>query len=227
LAKVIRITDKRVVKVVHHEPMKDIGINCGVYFAVMLITVILDRIFPFKTALTCVLVLVPYLLLFGFILVRRWMQRPEFPVGSPIAAVYPLMLVWIGAVLVAAIFAYNNGLFSSFTLVGKLNHFGTIFEEPLAQEFIFRAALLTSLKQTDLGELVFFHVEARVMAGALIFSVLHAVIFLVAGFSFLDVLMTGFTSLILGAVYGWIYTRTNNVWYGVLIHALINFGRWG
>lgn len=227
MAKVIRISDKRVVKVIDPEPWKDAGINCGTYFGVMLLAVILDRIFPFKTALTCVLVLVPYLLVLGFILWRRHMQRPEFPMGNPLEAILPFFLIWAGAALVALIFAYNDGLFSPLTLVGKLNHIGTILEEPVAQEFVFRGALLTSLQQTNLGKMVFYRVEVSVLAGAATFAVLHSIVFAAAGFSFSDVVITGLTSLILSAVYGWIYLKTDNVWYGVFLHTLINFGRWG
>jgi len=227
LAKVIRISDKRVVKVADPKPWPDAGINCGVYFGVMLITVILDRLFPFTTPLTCVLVVVPYLLLTVFILWRQLLQRPEFPMGSPVAAVLRLMLVWAGAFLIAAILAYNNGLFRPLTLVGKLNHVGTILEEPIAQELIFRGALLTSLQQTQLGKLASYRIEATAVAGAAIFAVIHAIVFATAGFTFSDVVLTAATALIMGSLYGWIYLRTENVWYGVFLHMLINFGRWG
>ena len=227
MAKVIRISDKREVKVIDPEPLKDAGANCGVYLAVMLIAVILDRIFPFKTPLTCVLVLVPYLLLIGFILVRRYMQRPEFPMGDPLVATLPFMLIWAGAALVAVIFAFNDGLLRPLTLVGKLNHMGTILEEPFAQEFVFRGALLTSLQQMPWGKRVFYRIEVSVLAGAGIYSLVQAMVFLAAGISFSDVVTIGLTSLILGVGYGWIYVKTDNVWYGVLAHMLINFGRWG
>ena len=227
MAKVIRFSDKRVVKVIDPEPWKDAGINVGAYFALMLTAVILDRIFPFKTAVTCLLVTVPYLLVLGFILWRRHMQRPEYQVGNPVTAVAKLMFVWAGVFLISVYFAYNNGLFSTLTIVGKLKHVGTILEEPVAQEFLFRAALLTSLQQTRLGDLNEFRNEACAAAGALIFALVHAIIFAVAGFSFSDVLMTGVTAFLLGSVYGWIYLKTENVWYGVFLHMLINFGRWG
>lgn len=227
MAKVIRISDKRVVKVATPEPWKDAGINCGVYFGVMLLAVILDRLYPFKTALTIVLVSVPYLLVLAFILVRRMMQRPEFPVGTPMNAIAPYMLAWAGVFLVSVFFAYNNGLLMTLTVVGKLKHFGTILEEPFAQELVFRAALLTSLQQTQLGELEAYGAEVCAVAGAAIFAILEVIIFLVAGFSIGDVLMTGVTSLMLGTVFGWIYLKTENVWYGVFLHMLINFGRWG
>lgn len=227
MAKVIRISDKRVVKVVDPEPLKDAGINCGIYFAVMLTTVVLDRLFPFKTALTCVLVSVPYLLVLGFILFRRIMHHPEFPMGSPIAAIARFLLPWAGLFFVSLFFAYDNGMFSPLTVVGKLKHFGTILEEPIAQELVFRGALLTSLQQTQLGQLGSYRAEACALAGALIFAVVHAIVFAVAGFSFPDVVMAGLTSLMLGTVYGWIYLKTENVWYGVFLHTLINFGRWG
>ena len=227
MAKVIRISDKRVVKVATPEPWKDAGINCGVYFGITLLTVILDRLYPFKTALTCVLVSVPYLLILAYILVRRMMQRPEFPVGNPAAAIAPYLLAWAGVFLVSAFFAYNNGLFMTLTLVGKLKHFGTILEEPIAQELVFRGALLTSLQQTQLGDLEAYRAEVCAVAGAAIFSLLQMIVFAVAGFSFGDVLMTGITSLMLGTLFGWIYLKTDNVWYGVFLHMLINFGRWG
>jgi membrane protease YdiL (CAAX protease family) len=216
-----------VVKVFKPEPLQDAGINCGVYFVVMLATVILDRLYPFKTALTCVLVIVPYLLLIAFILVRKFLQRPDFPVGNPAQAIATFFLIWAGGLLVAIIFAYNDGLFSPLTVVGKLNHIGTILEEPVAQELVFRGALLTSLQQTKFGRMKFYKIELSVLMGAVIFSVLHAIIFFAAGFSFSDVMVTALTSLILSTAYGWIYTKTENVWYGVFAHILVNFGRWG
>ncbi len=209
-------------------PVREAGINCGFYLVVMLVAVVLDQIFPTLTGLTIALVLLPYLLVMGFILLRRTMGAPWFSVGDPVQALLRLVLIWAFLAIVAVIFAYNNGLMLPVSTVGAWNHVGTILEEPLAQELVFRAALLTTLSRTrlaDMGRVL--GVEVTALAGAVIFSVVQCIVFLAAGFSFSDAVVTGGTALITGAVFGVIYLRTQNVWYGVFLHTLVNFGRWG
>jgi membrane protease YdiL (CAAX protease family) len=220
------MNDERVTKEIEIGPIFEATINCGFYFIVFLIAVALDGLFPTLTPLTCTLVLLPYLIIFGFILLRRSTGHPWFPVGSAGTAVLGFIVIWGIAALIACIFAFNNGLFRPMSLVSQLNHVGTILEAPLAEEFVFRGALLTTLSRTRLSTMSVLHVEVSAIVGAVIFSIIHGFIFLASGSAFSDVLISSVTVLIMSVAYGVIYLRTQNVWYGVFLHTLINFGRW-
>lgn len=220
------MNDEEVTRPIDVEPLVEAAINCGIYFVVYLLAVVLDRLFPDVTALTCVLVLAPHLLVLGFILVRRSMGRPWFSIGSAAEALVRWFLIWAVLVLIALILAYLAGLTAPLSMVGELNHFGTILGAPLAEEFVFRAALLTSLNRTQLGSLQVFKVPMSVIAGAIAYSVVRCIIFLAAGVDVVDALVIGVFSMIMGVAFGVIYVRTQNVWYGVFLHALINFARW-
>lgn len=208
------------------EPIVEAAINCGCYFVVFLAAVALDGLFPTLTPLTCTLVLVPNLIVLGFIVLRRNMGHPWFPLGSAGTAVFRFIVIWGVLGLIACIFAYSNGLFRPMSVVGQLNHIGTILEAPLAEEFVFRGALLTTLNRTRLSTMSILHIDMSAIAGAVIFSTLHCFIFLASGSAFSDALISSVTVLILSVAYGVIYLRTQNIWYGVFLHALINFGRW-
>lgn len=220
------MNEEEVARPIDIEPLVEAAINCGAYFLVYLLAVVLDRLFPDLTALTSLLVLLPHLLILGFILLRRSMGRPWFSIGSAVAALVRLVLVWAGGALIALMFAYKGGLFNPMSFVDKLNHVGLILGAPLAEEFVFRAALLTSLNRTQLGSMMVFKVPMSVIAGAIAYSVVQSFIFLASGVDAADVLVIGFFSLILGVAFGVIYARTQNVWYGVFLHMLINFARW-
>ena len=221
------MNDKQVTKEIELGPIFEAAINCGFYFIVFLIAVALDGLFPTLTPLTCTLVLLPYLIILGFILLRRSTGHPWFAVGSARTAVFGFIMIWAIVALVAFIFAFTNGLLRPMSLAGQLNHVGTILEAPLAEEFVFRGALLTTLSRTRLSTMLVLHVEVSAIVGAVIFSIIHGFIFLASGSAFADVLISSVPVLILNAAYGVIYLRTQNVWYGVFLHMLVNFGRWG
>jgi membrane protease YdiL (CAAX protease family) len=218
--------DEQIVRPLDIEPLIEASINCGVYFVVFLIAVVLDRFFPDWTAMTYALVILPYLIVLGFILFRGKTGHPWLTLGSAGEALVRLFLIWAILVLVAFIFAYLNGLLMPLSPVGRLNHVGTILGAPLAEEFVFRAALLSSLSRTQLGSMQIFKVPMSVIAGAVIYCVVQCVIFLAAGVDVADALVTGFVALMMGVGFGVIYVKTQNVWYGVFLHMLINFGRW-
>jgi membrane protease YdiL (CAAX protease family) len=70
-------------------------------------------------------------------------------------------------------------------------------------------------------------VPVSVIAGAVVFSVIHLIIFALAGYTFADAVVSSVSALLLGLVCGAVYARTQNVWYGVILHTLVNFGQWG
>ncbi|MGC2161689.1 MAG: CPBP family intramembrane glutamic endopeptidase [Silvibacterium sp.] len=221
-----RVNEERMMAKMDLEPLREAGINCGVYFAVLLTAVVLYDVFPDWAALDCFLVLVPYLLITGFILLRRRMGRPAFPTGDPGEALVRFFLILVILAMAALLFAISNGLFRPMTLVGKLNHIGAILEAPLAEEFVFRGALLTSLNRTRLGAMTFLRTEVSVFAGAAIFSVMHFVIFLAGGYGATDALISSGSAFIASLIFGVIYVRTQNIWYGVFLHTLLSFGHW-
>jgi len=220
------MNDERVAREIDIEPIREALINCGFFFVVFLTAVALNGVFPDLTALTCALVLLPYLIILGFILYRRSAGKPWFPVGSAGEALSRYVLIAAILALTAFIFAYNNGLVRPLTLAGALNHFGKIVEEPLAEEFVFRGALLTSLNRTRLSAISVPHVQMSVIVGAVIYSTMHCLIFLASGIAFSDALISSVTALIAGVVFGVIYLRTQDIWYGVFLSMLFNFGQW-
>ena len=220
------MNDEQVARPIDIEPLSEAAINGGFYFVVFLIAVVLNRFFPNWTALTVALVTLPNLIVLGFILARRGMGQPWFSMGSAAAALVRWFLVWAVLVLVAFILAYLGGLTAPMSGVVKVNHLATIALAPLAQEFVFRGALLTSLGRTQLGSIEVYKIPMSVIAAAVVYSLVRFLIFLAAGVDVADALVTGILSLMMGLGFGVIYVRTQNVWYGVFIHALINFAQW-
>ena len=220
------MNDEQVARPIDIEPLIEAAINGGFYFVVFLIAVVLNRFFPNWTALTVALVTLPNLIVLGFILVRRVMRQPWFSMGSAAAALVRWFLVWAVLVLVAFILAYLGGLTAPMSGVVKVNHLATIALAPLAQEFVFRGALLTSLGRTQLGSIEVYKIPMSVIAAAVVYSLVRFLIFLAAGVDVGDALVTGILSLMMGLGFGVIYVWTQNVWYGVFIHALINFAQW-
>ena len=220
------MNDEQVARPIDIEPLIEAAINGGFYFVVFLIAVVLNRFVPNWTALTVALVTLPNLIVLGFILVRRVMRQPWFSMGSAAAALVRWFLVWAVLVLVAFILAYLGGLTAPMSGVVKVNHLATIALAPLAQEFVFRGALLTSLGRTQLGSIEVYKIPMSVIAAAVVYSLVRFLIFLAAGVDVADALVTGILSLMMGLGFGVIYVRTQNVWYGVFIHALINFAQW-
>ncbi len=220
------MNDELVARPIDIEPLSEAAINCGFYFVVFLIAVVLNRFYPNWTALTLVLVTLPQLIVLGFILVRRVMGRPLFSAGSAAEALIRWFLIWAVLVLIAFIIAYLAGLTAPMSLVGKVNHLAAIALAPVVEEFVFRGALLTSLGRTQLGSIEIYKIPMSVIAAAVVYSLVRFLIFLAAGVDVADALVTGILSLMFGLGFGVIYVRTQNVWYGVFLHALINFAQW-
>jgi membrane protease YdiL (CAAX protease family) len=220
------MNDERLTAGFDLEPIREAGINCGAYFFVLLTAVVLYDVFSNWTGLACTLVLLPYLLILGFILLRRTMGGPWFPVGDAGDVLVRFFLIWVILAMAALLFAIGNGLFRELSLVGKLSHVGTILEAPAAEEFVFRGALLTSLNRTRLGAIRFLRTEVSVFAGAAIFGAMHFVIFLAGGYSAMDALISSGSAFIASLLFGAIYVRTQNIWYGVFLHTLLAFGHW-
>ena len=55
---------------------------------------------------------------------------------------------------------------------------------------------------------------------------MHCLLFLASGIAFSDALVSSVIALIASVIFGVIYLRTQNVWYGVFLHMLLNFGQW-
>jgi membrane protease YdiL (CAAX protease family) len=220
------MNDEPVMAGIDLEPVREAGINCGVYFVVLLTAVVLYDVFPRWTGLDCALVVLPYPLILGFILLRRKMGHPWFPIGDAGDVLVRFFLIWVILWVAALLFALNNGLLRELTLVGRLSHIGTILEAPVAEEFVFRGALLTSLNRTRLGTIRFWYTEISVLVGAAIFSALHFLIFLAGGYSAMDALISSGSAFILSLIFGAIYVRTQNIWYGVFLNVLVSFGHW-
>lgn len=222
------MNDRQAAAKIEMGPVVDAAINCGFYFFVFLSAVSLDRLYPFQTGLSYVLVSLPYLLVIGFILLRREVGAPRFEMGDAAAALVRFFFVWVALLLIALIFAYNNGMsrMSAMTGVGLLKTFGSVVGAPLAIELVFRGALLTSLNKTNLGRIGVLSFPASVVAGAVIFSVLRCMIYMVAGYGFGDAALSGSVALLMGLVFGAIYVQTGNIWYGVFLHGLVNLAQW-
>lgn len=207
--------------------IREAVITCGFYFVVFLAAVVLDGFYPDRTALTLAVVISPYLLVPAFILLRRSMRAPWFPVGDAIDTLLRLALVWAILGLLALIFAFENGLGTPLLPIGELTRIAAVVGAPLAEELVFRGALLTSLSRMQLGTTQILKVPISVVVvGAVAYSVVHFFVFLPAGFSFSDAITSSALALIMGLAFGVIYLRTQNIWYGVFLHMLINLAQW-
>jgi membrane protease YdiL (CAAX protease family) len=222
------MNDQRAAIAIDIGPVYEAAINCGFYFLIFLAAVALDRVFPERRALSYVLVTLPYLIVIGFILIRRSLGAPRFVLGNAGEPLFRYVLVWAALLLIALMFAVSNGLLrlTAMTGVGALRTLGAIVGAPLAEELVFRGALLTSLQRTVVGKISLSWVPLSAIVGAVIYAAMHCAVYLVAGFSASDALLSSGTALILGAAFGVIYLKTQNIWYGVLVHALINLGQW-
>lgn len=206
---------------------REASVNIGFFLAVFLTAIFLSRSLPQTRAGTAALSLLPYPIICVFILLRRRSAHPSFPVGSARYALARFPLLWTAAAVVALLWAIHSGLFRQLSFMGKLNEISGDLEGPLVEEFVFRAALLTSLNRTRLGTFRLFTVQGSTLFGAVIFAAMHCILFLATGFTTSQVLITATTALIPGLAFGIIYQRTQNVWYGVFLHALGNFAQWG
>lgn len=222
------MTGRRATAKTDVKPVIDAIVNCGFYFFVFLGAVALDRMYPDRLALSMALVTLPYVLVIGFTLVRRSLRAPLFEIGDAGQALAAFFWIWAVLLLVALVFAYNNGLsrMTAMTPVGLLKTVGSVVGAPLAEELVFRGALLTSLNRTNLGRVAVLSFPISVAVGAAIFSGLHCMIYIVAGYGFGDVALTGGAVFLMGLVFGAIYVQTGNIWYGVFLHALVNLGQW-
>ena len=155
-------------------------------------------------------------------LALRALRLVVFSIGSLRTALRRGWPVWLGAIVIAVAFAHARlpprSPASWLFLVE-----GVVFV-PLAEEFAFRGALQTALAATALGErLVGIGMRASTLVAAAIFGLARLAL-LADGVPLDATLVEVVSALALGLVAGYVYQRTGNLWYGIVLHALGNLG---
>jgi membrane protease YdiL (CAAX protease family) len=134
-------------------------------------------------------------------------------------------ILWILAAGIATYTAYRHGAFGPHSIAWRVDTFiNDPIEAPLAEEFGFRGAILTALNMTSLGKRSFFGFRLGTLVSAVAFGAYHLVS-LLAGMPITEAPLFVASALGAGLVFGYLYQRTQNLWYGIFIHALGNYSQ--
>jgi membrane protease YdiL (CAAX protease family) len=162
------------------------------------------------------------ILLLVVVLVMRRNDHPNFSMGSLGEALKRVWWLFALALAIAVLVAASQGLFHSHSFLWYLWLLAGVGLAPVTEEFAFRGAIQTSLNRTTIGGESFLGFRFGTLVSAALFSCAHFAL-LAGGVSRPRVLFEVVTALPLALVTGYIYQRTANLWYGVLLHALGNF----
>ena len=167
----------------------------------------------------------PYLVILAIVTWRRSRGHPFFPIGSPGFVFGQAPILWILAAGIATYTAYRHGAFGPHSIAWRVDTFiNDPIEAPLAEEFGFRGAILTALNMTSLGKRSFLGFRLGTLVSAVAFGAYHLVS-LLAGMPMKEAPMFVASALGAGIVFGYLYQRTQNLWYGIFIHALGNYSQ--
>jgi len=156
---------------------------------------------------------------------RRSRGHPFFRVGSLGTAFGRAPILWILAAGIATYTAFRHGAFGLHSIEWRVNTFvSDPLEAPFAEEFAFRGAILTALNATRLGTQSFLGLRLGTLVSAVAFSAVHRLV-LLYGMPPKEVPLFVASALLAGIVFGYLYQRTQNLWYGIFIHALGNFSQ--
>ncbi len=122
---------------------------------------------------------------------------------------------------VIAIAAYE-GAFGAHSFLWRASFLGGgILEAPIVEELVFRGAIQTSLNQTGLGSRWVWKLKMGTIVAAIAFGCTHFLL-LVVGVPITRTLFEVLSAIPAGLLFGYCYQRTDNIWYGVYLHALGN-----
>ena len=206
-------------------PWMDCAVVYGTFLGAFSGAIWVFRHLPHSQATAIGFELIPYLVIFGVVTWRRSRGRPRFPIGSPRFLFGRASILWILAAGIATYTAYRHGAFGQHSIAWRVDTFiNDPIEAPLAEEFGFRGAILTALNMTSLGKRSFLGFRLGTLVSAVAFGAYHLVS-LLAGMPMKEAPMFVASALGAGIVFGYLYQRTQNLWYGIFIHALGNFSQ--
>ena len=169
--------------------------------------------------------LIPYLTIFTLVMWRRSRGRPFFRVGSLGTAFGRAPILWILAAGIATYTAHRSGIFGPHSMGWRVyTFFSDSVETPLTEEFAFRGAILTALNMTRLGTRSLLGLQHGTLVSAIAFASVH-LLALFNGMPLREAPAFVASAFGAGIVFGYFYQRTQNLWYGIFIHALGNFSQ--
>ena len=92
---------------------------------------------------------------------------------------------------------------------------------PIVEELVFRGAIQTSLNATVLGRRTFVGLQLGTLLTAAAFSCIH-VLLLFGQVSVERIAWEVASAFPAGLLFGYLYQRTQNLWFGIFVHALGN-----
>ncbi len=155
--------------------------------------------------------------------IQRGRGRPFFAIGSLWIAFRGIWWLWSIALAIALVTAGTQGMFASHSTLWYLWLATGVAVAPLTEELVFRGAIQTSINSTSLGTRTFLSFRLGTLISAMLFSCSHFLL-LLDGVAMSRVLFEVLSALPLALVTGYIYQRTSNLWYGIILHALGNLG---
>ena len=215
----------RLSRKVSGSPWIDCAVVYGAFLGTFSLAFWIVRHVPRSQTAGIALDLIPYLAIFAVVTWRRSRGHPFFPIGSPGLVLGQAPILWILAAGIATYTAYRHGTFGPHSMGWRVNTFiSDPLEAPFAEEFGFRGAIVTALNMTSLGKRSFLGFRLGTLVSALALSAYHLVA-LLGGMPMKEAPMFVASALGAGILFGYLYQRTQNLWYGLFIHALGNFSQ--
>jgi membrane protease YdiL (CAAX protease family) len=166
--------------------------------------------------------LVPSAVVLALLLTWRFSGAIAFPIGTPRKAFANAPFWWLLFACVAAGAAFAQGVFGPHSWTWRADLFGGgVLEAPIVEELVFRGALQTSLNATALGRTTILYLRGGTIVAALAFGCSHFLL-LAGGVSLARTLFEVGSAIPAGLLFGYLYQRTRNLWYGIFVHALGN-----
>lgn len=206
-------------------PWKDCAVVYGAFLGTFSLAIWILRHLPRTQTTVIGFELIPYPVIFAIVIWRRSRGHPFFPIGSPGFLWGRAGILWILAAGIATYTAYRHGAFGPHSMAWRVDSFiNDPIEAPLTEEFGFRGVILTSLNMTSLGKRSFLGFRLGTLVSAVAFGAYHLVA-LLAGMPLKEAPLFVASALGAGIVFGYLYQRTQNLWYGIFIHALGNYSQ--
>jgi membrane protease YdiL (CAAX protease family) len=206
----------------HRAHFLDASVAYAVFLGLSLFGLLLDRLCPNSRAVLFVVLLAPYPLVLSAAVALRATGHPHFPLGGVREAIVSYSVIWAGFVAAVSTWLVFSGEFGPHSAAHRLAKFFTYsVADPLAEEFVFRGLIQTALNLTFLGKKKIAGLQQGTLVAAALFSLMH-LLNLAGNSSLPATLLEVITAFPAGVLFGYIYQRTQNIWYGVFLHGLSN-----
>ena len=151
-------------------PWVDSAAVFGVFVGIFVLAIWIYPHMP-SEFIAIALEVLPYAAVFAFVMWRRSLGRPFFPVGSPAFVFWRSPVLWVLAAGIAAYTAFRLGAFGPHPPEWRVGNFvNDSIEAPIVEEFAFRGAILTALNTTRLGKLSYFGFRLGTLLSAFAFA---------------------------------------------------------